>query len=168
MSDDEASEFDFSVEEIDDLAREPQTSALKFRVGPLHLAVEADFVMQVLTQVNVTPLPGVPDYIVGAFVSRGTACAVVDLCKWFWLDAPPSEFTVVLRLGDWQVGIWADEIEGIAPFRDDTDREAEKKLNARVSSYSRSAHWEPGGVVALLNVEKLLMEMALHIERKGS
>lgn len=89
---------------------------LEFRLGAERFAVETSFVREVYPLKEVTPLPGTPDFILGAMNVRGQVVTVNDLGRWFELPvsaSTPQSKVLILRDGEMECGILADEVVGM-------------------------------------------------------
>ena len=86
-----------------------------FALANERYAVEMRCVREVARLVDVTPVPGTPDFIVGVTNLRGTVLAVIDLGRLF--DLPRKGLTdlariVVLGTDVAEFGVLADEVLG--------------------------------------------------------
>lgn len=93
-----------------------RVETLEFRLGSERFAVETPFVREVYPLKDVTPLPGTPDFILGAVNVRGQVVTVNDLGRWFELPAraPAAQSKVIiLRDGEMECGVLADEVIGM-------------------------------------------------------
>jgi len=106
------------------LAKEPELSAesvfplevLSFMLAGERYAIEARFVIETMPLRDLTPLPGLPIFILGIVNVRGRILSVMDIKKFF--DLPESGLTdlhklIVVRHGDLEVGMVADALLGI-------------------------------------------------------
>lgn len=109
---------------------EPQPAServetLEFRLGAEKFAVETSFVREVYPLKEVTPLPGTPDFILGAMNVRGQVVAVNDLGRWFEFPESartPQSKVLILHDGEMECGFLADEVMGMrAIARDDLE-----------------------------------------------
>lgn len=54
---------------------------IPFSLSGSRYAIEAAKVVEILPQVQLRNIPGVPAYVAGMFVCRGTVVPVIDLCR---------------------------------------------------------------------------------------
>lgn len=98
---------------------EPSKDALsitEFLLSRERYAVEFRFIREILPLKNLTPLPCTPDFILGIVNLRGSIVSVIDLRRFFGLQGggiAEMNRMVVLRSGDMEFGILADEILGM-------------------------------------------------------
>ncbi len=106
-----------------ELALTPQKNKLKvqclemiaFRLASETYAIEAEYVREVYSLKDFTPLPGTPPFILGIINLRGQIVSVVDLKKFFHLpERGLGQLNKVLLLQspEMQFGILADEMIG--------------------------------------------------------
>ena len=162
-----SSEFDWGAEELEDDAGE-EIDVLRFALGSALFAVEGRFVKEVVGDVAITPLPGAPPHIAGIGVIKRQVIGVLDLARWFGLEAdePDEDATprlVIMEAGEsLTVGIEADQVLGIEPWPATPDiASLPESVSGKLRSFSRGARWAPGGVVILLDIERILEESAV-------
>ena len=108
-----------------DLAREKTTAGndvgatlevLEFGLADETYAFELAYVREVESLVELTPLPGVPDFVLGITCVHGQIIAVVDLRKVFGLPERglrDSRQVLVLQSADMEFGILAERVTGV-------------------------------------------------------
>lgn len=105
------------------LAREPQQvvsaqeflEIIEFRLASETYGIESAFIREVYPLKDITPLPGVPPFVLGIVNVRGQILSVVDLKKFF--DLPEKGLgqlnkLIILRNEQMEFGILADEVLG--------------------------------------------------------
>ncbi|MDV2481223.1 chemotaxis protein CheW [Methanoculleus sp. Wushi-C6] len=99
---------------------EPHQTALSeiltFRIADREYAVETRYVREVFIVREITPVPGVPDFIVGISAERGEIVSIVDLARLFSLPGrglTELNRVIVLSDGAMTFGILADYITDI-------------------------------------------------------
>lgn len=107
MTEEQAGLFD------EDEAREPEDSQkyLIFLTGNLKFGVNADCVVEIITNHAITFLPMVPDHIRGIINLRGQMVPIVDIR--LRLGKMPREecLIIVLNIESTQIGILVDSVE---------------------------------------------------------
>lgn len=94
---------------------------LVFSLAFERYAFQAAYVREVLSLTLLTFLPGIPPFIAGITHVRGRIISVIDLKRLFHLpERGITEFNkiIILSNGGMELGILADEIEGIISIRD--------------------------------------------------
>jgi purine-binding chemotaxis protein CheW len=89
--------------------------ALCFSIGPERVAIETRYVREVVRVVDITPVPGAPDFVAGVTNHRGQVLCVVDLRA--FLPAPAGGVArssiIVLGVDADEFGVLADRADGI-------------------------------------------------------
>lgn len=83
-------------------------------------AIEAAFIKEVCPMRELTPLPGTPPFVSGIITVRGQILSVMDIKKFF--DLPEQGLAdihkvIIVRHGGMELGILADEVNGVQPIR---------------------------------------------------
>jgi purine-binding chemotaxis protein CheW len=89
---------------------------LEFGLAEETYALELAYVREVGALVELTPLPGVPDFVLGITVVHGQIIAVVDLRKVFGLPERglrDSRQVIVLQSAGREFGILAERVTGV-------------------------------------------------------
>ncbi len=92
------------------------SEVLEFILAQEHYAIESAWVREVVPLRELTPLPGVPAFVLGIIHLRGQIVSVLDLKKFFELpDKGLSDLdkAIVLSDGAMQFAILADRIVGV-------------------------------------------------------
>jgi purine-binding chemotaxis protein CheW len=95
---------------------EKYTEVLAFLLAHETYAIETQLIREVYPLTELTSLPCTPDYIFGIINIRGQILTIIDMKKFF--DLPKKGITnlnrvIVVQEGDMELGILADEINGI-------------------------------------------------------
>lgn len=94
---------------------EHQLRVIEFYVNPERYAVSEEFATEVFLLKEITPVPGVPAFIMGVVNLRGRIVSVVDLRKFFGLkERGLTELNKVIMLKNetMEFGIVADSVLG--------------------------------------------------------
>jgi purine-binding chemotaxis protein CheW len=76
--------------------------------------IELKSVREVFVVESITPVPGMPSGLVGVTNLRGTVIPLLDLRPMFALNADePLQYAVVVKHGNWQVGLLVDTVPEI-------------------------------------------------------
>ena len=100
---------------INNDAEEETTLVIEFLLFPEKYAIAANFVEEVITMKEITPLPGTPEYVMGVINFRGKIVPVINLKILFMLkEQGLTEMNKVLLLRKDQAvfGLLADGITG--------------------------------------------------------
>jgi purine-binding chemotaxis protein CheW len=76
--------------------------------------IDLKSVREVFVVESITPVPGMPPGLVGVTNLRGTVIPLLDLRPMFALKAEaPLQYAVVVKHGNWQVGVLVDSVPEI-------------------------------------------------------
>lgn len=92
-----------------------ETPMVEFLLFPERYAVDAGFVREVLTIKEITPVPGLPDFVIGVINFRGTIISIINLKILFGLKAKgltEMNKAILLRNDQMEFGLIADGIIG--------------------------------------------------------
>ena len=96
--------------------REDVLSVVVFTLGAERYALEARWLREILRTAEVTPVPGLPDYLVGVANLRGEILAVVDPRRLFGIDAADAAArprVIVIGEAFAEFGLLADEVDEV-------------------------------------------------------
>lgn len=101
---------------------EHTSQIVSFRLAKETYGVGIMHVQEIILIGAITPMPSVPDYIVGLTNLRGHVIPVVDLAKRFRLDHHTADSKtariVVLNVGERTLGVIVDEVDEVLRVRD--------------------------------------------------
>ncbi len=156
------------------LAREPEKinpaetylEVLEFVLAQERYAIETIYIREVYPMKDLTVLPCTPSFILGIINARGRIVSVMDIKKIF--DLPERGITnlnrvIVVQEGDMELGILADEINGIRNI-------PESGLNPPLSTMSGIHAGYIKGVtgegIILLDMERFLNDKQLIVHEE--
>jgi len=91
-------------------------AVLCFRVSNITLGISAFLVERILPAVEISPLPGAPPVVSGAFLLEKRIVPVADLRKHLHLrtrELSLSDRIILVNTGELSIGLLADEVIGI-------------------------------------------------------
>jgi purine-binding chemotaxis protein CheW len=92
---------------------------LEFALAQERYAIEACHIREVYPLKRLTPVPCIPDFVLGIINLRGQICSVIDIKKLIGIPDTPltdSSKVIVVFNDDMELGILADEILGVRKF----------------------------------------------------
>lgn len=97
-------------------AADSSIEVIEFLLAHERYAVASEYVREVYPLEDITPLPGIPAFVLGIVNLRGEILSVIDIKKFF--DLPEKGLTnlnkvIVLESSDMVFGILADVISGV-------------------------------------------------------
>lgn len=84
---------------------------LLFQSGELLFGVTADYVVEIITNHVITPLPLVPAYIRGIINLRGQIIPIVDIRQLLGQPNQRDNCIMILNINETQVGILVDNVQ---------------------------------------------------------
>lgn len=82
--------------------------------------IDLQNVREVFVVESITPVPGMPNGLVGVTNLRGSVVPLLDLRQMIGLPAEtPLKYAVVVKHGNWQVGVLVDTVPEIRAFSKD-------------------------------------------------
>ncbi len=148
----------------EELAKLPEVQArgvqiieiLEFVLGKERYAFPSKYVREVFPLTEITPLPGVPDYILGVINVRGRILSVMDIRR--LLDFGNVGLTnlnkaIILQGGDMELAVLADEVTGVYVVDEDQGQRTLPTLAGNREEYLKGVTKDR---VVVLDAEKLL------------
>lgn len=153
--------------------REHWHAYLVFRLDGSHYAISVDYVGEIITSAEISPVPGAPDYLTGVTNLRGRILPMIDMRKRFQLCQNRSterdcHVILILELGDdlVELGIQVDavtEVTRIAP--DDIDN-AEAMTDYVDKLVFNGVAKTDTGVKLILDAESLIRQLQRDVRRR--
>ncbi len=118
-------------------------------------------VLEVTRPPEVTPVPNVPDWVLGVSNLRGDVLSLVDLGHFFGLahsrlDASARMLVLADVTKEITVGVVIDRVQGIRHIRTDRIGRPTAPLEGKVSQYLRGVYESDGKLLGILNCDSLL------------
>lgn len=159
--------FDWEQQAEQEEPEEATISVLRFVVGEREFAVRSEVVREIVSELNVTRVPGAPKHIGGVGVLRRQVIGVLDLNQ--WLD-PVAESgieeaarVIIVEAGGYTVGI---EVNAVAGLDDWPEKVLDKSripgsINTRTRRYAAGVRLSDDEAVVLLDAPRLLDDAAV-------
>ena len=128
---------------------------LIFITDDLRLGVDAEYVVEILNNLTITPLPMTPDYIRGIFNMRGQIIPVLDIRLKLGKPAQEDTLMVVISYDGTQAGVLVDSVDQMLEIPDNSIQPMPSKCPQRLVSGMCSLP-EDGGTLLMLDCEQLL------------
>ncbi|MBF0514612.1 MAG: chemotaxis protein CheW, partial [Desulfovibrionaceae bacterium] len=133
----------------------PGTLCLEFLIGALAYAVDAAYVLEVFAPGEITPVPGVPEFVSGVAPWQGEILPVVDLttvcglAHSAWPPGPGRTTVAVVGRGEAACGLIVSSVTGAGPVSFDDLPRIEDGADHFLLGLA------PGGVI-VIDLERLL------------
>jgi purine-binding chemotaxis protein CheW len=131
-----------------------------FDLESTHYAVEVSHVGEVVRSPEITPVPGLPAWVLGVTNLHGDVVSVVDLPLFLSIRgnaANPAAYMIVVNAGDQRIGLVVDNVDIIYTFPAEQVISAPFKVTAEVVPYLRGAVERQNEFVRFLDCERLLL-----------
>ncbi len=159
-----SSDFDWGAPDLDEDSGEV-IDVVRITLGGSPMALDGRYVREILGVVDTTSVPGAPEHVAGIAVVKRQVLGILDLATWLDFDEvkeTEANRIVVLDDGEVAAGIVVDSVDGIETWPEAIDPATiPETFSDQVKTYTLAARWAPGGVLILLDVEKLLDEAAV-------
>ena len=129
---------------------------LEFTLGQERYAFPTSFVREVFTLTEITPLPGLPPYILGVVNLRGRILSVMDIRRLLEFDSAGLtnlNKAIILHDKDMELAILADEVTGVYAIDTDEAQSTLPTLSEKGQKYLKGVTMDR---VVVLDAEKLL------------
>jgi chemotaxis signal transduction protein len=135
---------------------------LIFTLGETDYAIPAGQVLEIGRPLNTTPVPNVPDWILGLANVRGDIVPVVDLRGFLGLEpggGAPQNRMVVVRADQEELttSLLVDRVKGIRTVPSSSMRTPMVRAEGRVGAYLRGVAEQEGRLVVFLDLDRLLL-----------
>jgi purine-binding chemotaxis protein CheW len=148
----------------EELARPLQTEArgtrlveiLEFTLGHERYAFRTSFVREVFSLAEITPLPGLPSYVLGVVNVRGRILSVMDirrLLEFGNVGLTNLNKAIILHHADMELAVLADEVAGVYAVDADEGQRTLPTLSGNREEYLEGVTKDR---VVVLDAEKLL------------
>lgn len=140
---------------------------LLFDLAGAEYAVPIANVIEIGRPPDVTPVPNVPDWVLGVANLRGEVISMVDLRTFLGMDGTShgqASRMLVARASEENVttGLIVDHVSGIRYLSADRIVTPGALIEDRVAPYLRGVYEHDGRLVVVLNIELLLLSPEMH------
>lgn len=157
---DSADAFDWGEDEVSE-GDEPDV--LRFDLGGMALAVEAQYVSEVGTSPTITEVPGLPEHILGVAVRRRSVLSMLDLANFLGIEHrdAPTDRLIVFNVDGIEAGAMVSQIKGLEVWPEDAEPPSLGLLDNEITRFIVASRWAPGGRVLLLDITEILRNAAV-------
>ncbi len=143
----------------DKLSNDPLTQWVTFMLEGEKYGINVMQVREVLRDIEIAPVPGAPDYVLGIINLRGNVVTVVDTRSRFGL--PMAETTdesriIIIENNDQTLGLLVDSIAEVADILQSQIEMTPNVGNDDSSKYIQGVHSKDGELLILVSVEKVI------------
>jgi purine-binding chemotaxis protein CheW len=141
----------------------PERKLVRFRLGGEHFALPVESVTSIIRWREVTPLPNVPDHLLGLGNLRGRTLPVTDLRLKLGMDsevAIEDGYIVVTENNFGQVGLLVDGVEEVLTVTEESIDASSADLSPNLLGLIDGLVNSNDCLVSLLNVDAILQVTA--------
>ena len=148
-------EYDYD----DNLTVDPLTQWVTFMLDGEKYGINVMQVREVLRDIEIAPVPGAPDYVLGIINLRGNVVTVIDTRLRFGLasNEPNEESRIIIIENNSQtLGLLVDSIAEVADILKSQIEITPNVGNDDSSKYIQGVHSREGELLILVSVDKVL------------
>jgi len=131
-----------------------------FSMGAAYYAVEVDRIEEVVRSPEITPIPGLPGWVLGVANLHGDIVSAVALSLFLDISkhiADQPAYMIVAHAGDQRIGLVVDDVDIIYTFPAEQVVSPPFKIAPELVPYLRGAVERQNEFVRLLDCERLLL-----------
>ncbi|MBN1311198.1 MAG: purine-binding chemotaxis protein CheW [Anaerolineae bacterium] len=131
-----------------------------FAMGSTHYAVEVDRIGEVVRSPELTPVPGLPDWVLGVANLHGDIISAVDLSLFLGISdhvTDQTAYMIVAQAGDQRIGLVVDDVDIIYTFPAEQVVSPPFKIAPELVPYLRGAVERRNDFIRFLDCERLLL-----------
>jgi purine-binding chemotaxis protein CheW len=159
-------DFDWSSPSTDD--DDVVTTVMHFDVGKNVYALAGEDVREIVFAPKVTPLPGAPAYVTGVTIHRQEVIGVLDLNRWFNLEASKfrAKRLIIVEHGNMVAGILTGVRTEIVEWtRAHTRGVLLPTLPTKLRAYAKATREMNDEVVTLIDIRRIIEDAAVDESR---
>ncbi len=148
-------EYDYD----DNLSVDPLTQWVTFMLDGEKYGINVMQVREVLRDIEIAPVPGAPDYVLGIINLRGNVVTVVDTRSRFGLptgETSQESRIIIIENHDQTLGLLVDSIAEVADILKSQIEITPNVGNDDSSRYIQGVHSRDGELLILVSVDKVL------------
>ena len=143
------------------------TQWVTFRLDGETYGIDVMSVQEVLRVPEITPVPGVPEHVLGIINLRGKVVTVLDMRSRFGLprvDPDDASRIIIIEIGDDVVGVLVDRVTEVAYLNESSIESAPDVGNRQSLQFIRGVHVNDKQLLILVDFAGLLEdeERGLH------
>ena len=146
------------------LATEPVSQWVTFKLADETYGVNVMQVQEVLRVSEIAPVPGAPDYVLGIINLRGNVVSVLDTRRRFGLSGKGTDDAsriIIIELDSQTIGILVDSVAEVEDVQSTEIDTAPSVGNDETSQYIAGVVSRDEGLLILVDVHRLLSEEQL-------
>jgi len=143
----------------DNTTVDPLTQWVTFMLDGEKYGINVMQVREVLRDIEIAPVPGAPDYVLGIINLRGNVVTVIDTRSRFGLptiETNEESRIIIIEAADQTLGLLVDSIAEVADILQSQIEVTPNVGNDESSRYIQGVHSRDDELLILVSVEKVL------------
>ena len=143
----------------DELNVDPLTQWVTFMLSGEKYGINVMQVREVLRDIEIAPVPGAPDYVLGIINLRGNVVTVIDTRSRFGLpsgETSEESRIIIIENNEQTLGLLVDSIAEVADIHKSQIEVTPNVGNDDSSKYIQGVHSRDGELLILVSVDKVL------------
>jgi len=140
-------------------AVESEHEIVTFLIGDQRFGIEVSDILEVNRELLWTPIPGAPDFVIGAANLRGDIVTIVDMRKILGYEERPqglSKPVIIVSSRNELVGVLVDQIEDVLTIDPDKLESPPGNMSVIQRRSFSAVMKRDDGIIAILNLEAAL------------
>ena len=153
--------MDYDISEGAEKSIEAMTQWVTYMLEGEKYGIDVMLVKEVLRNIEIAPVPGAPDYVLGIINLRGNVVTVIDTRTRFGLpqkEVDDNSRVIVIETEEQSVGILVDAIAEVADIPKSEIEVTPNVGNDDSSKYIMGVYSGKGSLIILVEIAKLLSE----------
>ncbi len=155
-----------SAETSQQLDSDDQEQHIIFTLAGTMYTVPIGNVTEIGQPLTLTPIPNVPNWVLGVANLRGDIISMVDLRTFLGLESLPYRQDSRMLVAqtsreDMTVGLIIDQVNGISYLPSDQIETPTAPIEDQITPYLRGVYEQNGNLLVVLSLEKLLLSPAM-------
>ena len=145
----------------DELSVDPLTQWVTFMLAGEKYGINVMQVREVLRDIEIAPVPGAPDYVLGIINLRGNVVTVIDTNSRFGLassEITDDTRTVIIESEEQVIGILVESVAEVVYLRQSEIESAPNAGNDESAKFIQGVSNRNGVLLILVDLNKLLNE----------
>jgi len=141
---------------------EPPVRWTTFRLGEERYGINVMSVKEVLRYIEITPVPGTPQFVIGIINLRGNVVTVIDTRILFSLpleDITDKARIVIVEAHDQTIGLLVEAVEEVANISQDDIENPPNVGNEQNSRYFQGVTSTPTGLIILVELDQMVQDV---------
>jgi len=145
-------------EEIINLEEDEKEKFVCFKLDEQEYGIDVSFVLEVITEFEITDVIHTPSFILGVINLRGNIVPVIDLKQFFLINDKPTKFDtlVIVKFADKVCALAIDKIEDLKELNFSEIASLPVTISGKIANYLSGLFNYKNEPVMIINIENIL------------